>query len=108
MPYKSDAKDKQRGLLLGIFYVALAIGLGYMLIKIWPPVPWPDPNIAKYRESISQSLAGCGVVLAPWPDSSVSPKPSELASSRGFSRWSAQLTNHEPRRYEFAGVRAVS
>ncbi len=79
MPYKSDAKDKQRGLMLGIFYVALAIGLGYMLIKIWPPVPWPDPNIAKYRESISQSLAGCGVVLAPLPDSSASPKPSELA-----------------------------
>jgi IPT/TIG domain len=79
MPYKSDAKDKRRGLLLGIFYVALAIGLGYMLIKIWPPVPWPDPNIAKYRESISQSLAGCGVSLAPLPENSASPKPGELA-----------------------------
>lgn len=79
MRYKSDAKDKQRALLLGILYIALAIGLGYMLIKIWPPVPWPDPNIAKYRESISQTLSGCGVLLAPLPDASATQKPAELA-----------------------------
>ncbi len=57
MPYQSTPADKQRALVLGIFYVVLAIGLGYMLFKIWPPVPWPDAE--KHPQLIANAMKEC-------------------------------------------------
>jgi uncharacterized membrane protein YeaQ/YmgE (transglycosylase-associated protein family) len=71
-PYQSTPQDRTRGLALGIFYVLLAVALAYMLFKIWPPVPWPDPN--NDREAISRALTECGyTALAPSPVPSGSP-----------------------------------
>jgi uncharacterized membrane protein YeaQ/YmgE (transglycosylase-associated protein family) len=74
MPYQSTALDRRRALSLGVYYILLAIALAYMLFKVWPPVPWPDPT--NHREAISAALRECGYApLPPLPAASESPAP---------------------------------
>ena len=44
MAYQSTRADIRRAYTIGVVYVILAIILGIMLFKIWPPVPWPVPS----------------------------------------------------------------
>lgn len=71
MPYQSTSLDRRWGLVLGLIYVVMAFVLGYMLLKIWPPVPWPDPNL--HRDEVARTLEACGVYLPPLPSASPSP-----------------------------------
>ena len=48
--------------------MVLAIALGYMLIKIWPPVPWPDAE--KHPQAIARALKECPT---PTPSPAASP-----------------------------------
>lgn len=74
MPYQSTPQDRRRGLALGVYYVVLAVVLGYMLFKIWPPVPWPDPT--EHREAIAKALTECG-----YPAPTPLPTPVEGAAA---------------------------
>ena len=67
MPYESTPADKKRALLLGIAYLILAGFLGMMLFKIWPPVPWPDPNLEQERATITAAYQACGWGAPAWP-----------------------------------------
>lgn len=75
-PYQSTPEDRTRGLQLGVCYVLLAVALAYMLFKIWPPVPWPEPN--NNREAISRALTDCG-----YPALTPTPTPSESPATQG-------------------------
>jgi hypothetical protein len=69
-PYQSTRQDRTRAYIVGGFYVFLAILLGIMLFKIWPPIPWPTPeqqDNGKLAALVAQT--GC-----PMP-ASVAPKP---------------------------------
>lgn len=61
MSYQSTRQDLRRAYTIGAAYVILAIVLGIMLFKIWPPVPWPAPanetDIAKLTAFIAET--GC-------------------------------------------------
>jgi uncharacterized membrane protein YeaQ/YmgE (transglycosylase-associated protein family) len=75
MPYQSTPEDRRQGLVLGVYYIVLAIVLGYMLFQIWPPVPWPDPTF--HREAISKTLVDCGYPALPVPSASPVPTPDQ-------------------------------
>lgn len=72
MPYKSTREDIRRAYTIGIIYVVLALALGIMLFKIWPPVPWPTPK-ALETGMLADSIAKTG---CPLPALSASPSPS--------------------------------
>ncbi len=69
--YISTRADIRRAYTIGIIYVGLAIGLGLMLFKIWPPIPWPTPE-HKQQGVVASLLAdtNCPIVSA-----SVTPAP---------------------------------
>lgn len=70
--HRSTTHDRRWGMALGVLYILLSVALGYMLFKIWPPVPWPDPNV--HPDAVARALADCGVLLpTPSPVPSGSP-----------------------------------
>ena len=71
MPYRSTPQDRRNAQLIGVVYVVLAIALGWMLIKIWPPIPWPLKNADE-----DKSLAGYLVeTRCPEETSTATPTP---------------------------------
>jgi len=98
MPYQSTPEDRRRGLALGVCYVLLAVALAYMLFKIWPPVPWPDPNI--HREAISKALAECGYSMptpTPTPSGSAGEKSAPIAMPINFFFKKCVMTSFDER-----------
>ena len=60
MPYRSTPKDKRNAQLIGGLYVLLAIFLGWGLIKIWPPIPWPSLQTPADQQKLIALLADTG------------------------------------------------
>jgi uncharacterized membrane protein YeaQ/YmgE (transglycosylase-associated protein family) len=63
MPYRSTPQDKRTARRIGVIYLFLAFLLGLMLIKIWPPMPWPaakNPEDSPRVDAIiAAAQAGC-------------------------------------------------
>lgn len=73
MAYQSTPDDIRRAWLLGIYYLILAVILGYVLFVIWPPVPWPIPDDEHpLSPALARELEACGCVQ---PTASPSPSP---------------------------------
>lgn len=73
--YNSTPQDRKWALAVGVLYVLLAIGLGYMLFKIWPPVPWPDAD--KHPQAIARAMKECPT---PTPTPTVAPAASVIST----------------------------
>lgn len=70
MPYQSTPADRRRAYILGAIYVILSIVLGWMLFKIWPPVPWPMPKNDAQRQNLDKYLAA---FACPTPSPTITP-----------------------------------
>jgi hypothetical protein len=60
MPYQSTPADQRNAYIIGAIYVLLAIALGWMLFKIWPPIPWPAPKDELQSRQVHTFLATIG------------------------------------------------
>jgi IPT/TIG domain-containing protein len=81
MPYQSTSDDTRRAYTIGVIYVILAIILGWMLIKIWPPVPWPAPKNAEDSRRLDAYIAELGCPEStPSPTVTPTPAPSPTAT----------------------------
>ncbi len=87
MAYQSTPQDKKWALGLGLFYVLLAIALGYMLFKVWPPVPWPDAD--KHPQAIAKALKEC-------PTPIPTPTPVVPVGATSTPAPAATITNASP------------
>ena len=67
MSYQSTPEDRRRAYLLGGVYIVLAIILGLMLFKIWPPVPWPAPKDDAENQKLAAYLTESGCPPQPTP-----------------------------------------
>ena len=78
--YQSTPSDIRRAYTIGIIYAILAIGLGVMLFKIWPPIPWPTPE-HKERGILAAYLAETGCPLP----STATPTPAAATAATNTS-----------------------
>jgi hypothetical protein len=72
MSYQSTPEDRKRAYVIGGIYVFLALVLGVMLLKIWPPVPWPAPKNPEDSRRLNALIAEIGC-QEPSPSTSASP-----------------------------------
>src|ERR1044072_8144041 len=74
MPYQSTPEDRTRAYIIGAIYVVLALGLGLMLFKIWPPIPWPSDS-PKDKERLAAIIkeAACSEAATATPSPQASP-----------------------------------
>lgn len=86
MPYESKPEDRKRAYTVGAIYVVLIILLGIMLIKIWPPIPWPWPEKATEddKAALAAYYADTGCPL-PTPSPASTTNNNQPASSTGAS-----------------------
>ena len=79
MAYQSTPDDRKRARTLGVWYLVLAVILGYMLFIIWPPVPWPIPDDEHpLSPALAKALEDCGCVP---PSASPSPSPTPIPTA---------------------------
>lgn len=78
--YVSTSQDRRVAIGLGVFYLILAMVLGYMLFVIWPTIPWPASDKLNPTEQaeLEQDARDCGCrpSPSPTPSPSATPKPS--------------------------------
>lgn len=70
--YTSTRADIRRAYTIGIIYTVLAVGLGIMLFKIWPPIPWPTPE-HKQQGVVAALLADSNCPMLPPPSATPAP-----------------------------------
>jgi hypothetical protein len=80
MAYESTQQDRRRALILGVLYILLAIALGWMLFKIWPPTPWPTASQFQ-KTTLAQAYQECGWQV-PSSVSSDAPAEGEAGANR--------------------------
>ena len=85
MAYQSTREDIRRAYTIGIVYVILAIILGIMLFKIWPPVPWPAPSSDADYAKLTAFIAETGCPQPPRTTPTINPDGSAApATSRAI------------------------
>lgn len=85
MAYQSTREDIRRAYTIGIVYVILAIILGIMLFKIWPPVPWPAPSSDADYARLTAFIAETGCPQPPRTTPTINPDGSAApATSRAI------------------------
>lgn len=75
MPYESTPQDIRRAWLLALMHVLLVVLLALMLIKIWPPTPWPMDQEFQ-NTALTRSFTECGYPIptpTPIPTASLAP-----------------------------------
>lgn len=77
--YTSTRADIRRAYTIGIIYVALAVGLGLMLFKIWPPIPWPTPE-HKQQGVVASLLADTDCPMPP-PSATAAPATADTQNN---------------------------
>ena len=78
--YTSTRADIRRAYTIGIIYATLAVGLGIMLFKIWPPIPWPTPE-HKQQGVVAALLADTNCPMLPPPRATPVPAPGDTQTN---------------------------